>query len=861
MPLPERPPVRKRSLVRRLIRGLVRLCKAALLLIIIAGAWFYWQAKSSLPALDGALVAPELSAPVTVTRDDWGVPHIEAETEPDAYFALGYAMAQDRLFQMELLRRLAQGELAEILGPFEVGEMSAPKIDRVMRAFQLRANAEEYFLNADRIPPDLLASLDAFVAGVNRFMKDGPLPFEFMVLQIPDRPFTKVDCMSVAALLPITFSDGLREDQLASILAQRFPEKDTDAMFPGYSKETPVTVMESLEEAAAYLMQTGVPAPAPAPAPLPETLPAPDPRPAPSGALDQLQAFLEPLGWISEHVGASFGSNSWVLGPSRSASGKPILANDPHIGFTNPSIWFEAHVKAGDYENYGYYFPPIPIALLGHNSDRGWALTMFANDDVDLFVEEFKPDHPGKVKYKGEWVDAETIRETIRVRFAEDQTCDVRVTPHGPVITDFLGSAYGYEGPPVAMSWVWQHIEYTDLLAFYKMGRATSYEAFAEAVPLVTSPGVNISYADKDGNIAWWAAGRIVKRAPSVNPKRLLDGGSGKDEILGYLPFELNPHLKNPSCGYIVTANNMSTVKPLAPDVALQGYWQPTDRAARIEDLVGQRSDWTVETLKAVQFDDTIHAKSVVLPALMAIVMKSERDFVPIENEVIATLESWDGSHGITSAGGAIYQNWVDSVLYMGVGDEIGDKQLKPYGILADHWNFFKSFVQDPGSEFWDNVNTPETETQDQIVYAAFKDAVSRLRTRFGDDVSTWAWGRIHVMEFRHPFGYLPLLDRIFNIGPFPASGGSQIVNNMLYPAGQHDYHVVAGPSTRRLIDFARPYEAQTVLPTGNSGNFMSPHYDDQAALFMKGEYRSAWMSPDQVASHAKHVMRFEPKG
>ncbi|MFA6243992.1 MAG: penicillin acylase family protein, partial [Candidatus Hydrogenedentales bacterium] len=579
----ERSPVRKHGGIRRVFRGLKRLCQVALLLIIIVLAWLVWQARTSLPALDGTITAPELTAPVTVTRDEWGVPHIVAETEADAYFALGYTMAQDRLFQMELLRRVAQGELAEVLGPRMV------KVDRVMRSFRLRANAEEHFLHSERTPPELLASLDAFVAGVNRFMKDGPLPFEFKALHIPERPFTKVDCMSVAALLPITFADGLREDQLASMLAQRFPNKNTDAMFPGYSKEIPVTVMESLEEAEAYvkgrLQESPIPTPSPTPAPAPT--PAPTPAPIPPGDLNELQAFLEPLGWLSQHFGASFGSNSWVLGPSRSASGKPILANDPHIGFTNPSIWFEAHVKAGDYENYGYYFPPIPIALLGHNGDRGWALTMFANDDIDLFVEEFKPGEPGKVKYKGEWVDAETIRETIRVRFAKDETCEVRATPHGPVITDFLSGAYGYEGPPVALSWVWQHLEYTDLMAFYKMGHARDYDRFAEAVALVTSPGVNISYADKDGNIAWWAAGRIVKRSPSVNPKRLLDGGSGKDEVLGYLPFEQNPHLKNPAWGYIVTANNMSTVKPLAPDVTLQGYWQPTDRAARIEELVG----------------------------------------------------------------------------------------------------------------------------------------------------------------------------------------------------------------------------------------------------------------------------------
>ncbi|GMV91234.1 MAG: penicillin amidase [Candidatus Hydrogenedentota bacterium] len=825
----------------KFLRRLAKWFAVTVVLLVTSGAVaVVYLANSRLPELEGTVIHPSLHGEVRVVRDSVGVPHIAAGNEPDAYFALGYCMAQDRLFQMELMRRLARGELAEVAGP------PALPIDRAVRAFRLRAKAEAYFADSGAQPPELTALMDAYLAGVNAFIAEGPIPFELIVLGVDVRPFTKVDCLAVAAILPITFADGIRGDPLVTMLKAKHPDLDIDALFPGYTLETPVTIMETLEEAAAYL----------------ESHREEDKADEPiryEASLSVVNEWLTIFGAISQRFGPAMGSNSWVLAPSRTQSGEAILANDPHIAFSNPSILYEAHLKYGDFENYGFHLPPIPIPLMGHNRQRAWALTMTAQDDTDFYLERFHPDDPDKVMYKGEWVDVETATETIKVRFSDNVECRVRVTPHGPVLNDFLKAYHGYDDAPVSLSWIWQHLPYTDITAFYRMGHAQNCENFGEAVSLITSPGMNISFADADGNIAWWATGKIPIRPDGMNSKQILDGASGRDEILGYLPFDQNPHLKNPDCGFIASANNKPTVKPVGAVKDIQGYWQPTDRAGRIEELVSARADWTVEALKVVQFDDTSRAGPEVVTQLVDVVDAQRVLLTPWEQDVLDRLKAWDFRHDVDSVGATIYEHLNAAILKRALTDEMGVDLFKVYATLADHWHFYKHFIGDEASPFWDDVTTIEREQRPEIVLAAFKDMTRRLTRHLGGDVSRWTWGRAHTMEFKHPFGYLPVLDRIFNVGPYPASGGAQVLNNMLYDFAQDEFTVIAGPATRRLIDFASPEDAQVILPTGNSGNFMSPHYGDQAERFMNGEYRRALLDAEDIELDKAHELRFVP--
>ena len=826
------------------LRRVLKLTAASLaLLVVLAAIWLVYLARTRLPDLERTVIHSSLKGNVTVIRDEWGVPHIEAANETDGYFALGYCMAQDRLFQMEVLRRVARGELSEILGPLLI------PVDKIIRSFRLQPEIQASIEKGECMSPEVRQAVDAFMSGVNHRLEAEPLPFEYAVLRIPARPFTAVDCLCVAGVLSISFAEGLRIKPAMALLKERHPNLDIDALFPGYTKETPVTIMENVQEPGLGSRVSGL-------AMAPETR---DPKPEtrnPKTLLD----FLCAMEKISHILGPTLGSNSWVLGPSRTRSGKPILANDPHISFTNPGIWYEAHLKFPGFDLYGYYMPPLPFALLGQNRERAWAVTMLENDDLDLYRERFNPDDPGKVMYKGQWVDVRQETETIKVRLWPDQQCTVRITPHGPVVTDLFRKFQKYDGPDVALSWVWQKVPFTYLDGIYKASHATDCDAFGKALSLITSPGINVSYADAQGNIAWWAAGRIVIRAEHVNHKVLLDGGSDRDEILGYLPFEQNPHMINPESACIVTANNLPTVKPVGPIRLLQGFWQPSDRAARIKQILDSQEKWSLEELEAVQFDDATYTAPAFIACILDLLKPEARDFAPLEKDAMNALETWDFRHNIDSVGATVFEVFRDMLVRDTVGDEIGPDLLPSYFAVADHWNFMKYAVREDSLPFWDDITTPaRKETRKDIVLKAFKDTVVALRRQMGHDIRNWHWGKAHTLEFKHPLGYVPFLGRIFNIGPFQASGAEDTINNMLCRSGKPPYNVAAGPSTRRLIDFGEPDRQLDVLPTGNAGNFMSPNYADQTAMFMSGQYRQIWLTEDQIRSHKRHEMHFLP--
>lgn len=890
--------------MRTMKKWILRIFVGLMVLLVILTSAAIYIYKTRIPTMDGTLRLPGLKAEVRVVRDKWAVPHIYAQNEADAYYALGYCMAQERLFQMEALRRIALGELSEVLGSQVV------EIDKAVRLYRLRPLAEKNAKFLRENYPDVLVPLEAFFAGVNQFIEDGPMPLELLMLGVKPRPFTPEDALAIAALLPITFSYGSRQDPMFTLLQWKYPKINMNLLFPGYSKSIPATIMETLEEAEAFFVEKArermrreeTPAKTPlessgatqeAPSssaeppnssegsPAAENVPnsdSPNVSPTASAASSRhnggeqaadetekivvaLHAFLDVMQQLSTALGDHMSSNSWVLAPKRTKNHTAILANDPHIGFVQPTIWFEAHLKYPDFENYGYYLPAIPVALLGHNQYRAWGCTMLANDDVDMYMERFDEKDPNKVYYRGDKVDLVVEKETINVRWGEPVEFEVRSTPHGPLVTSLLERFEDYKGPEVALWWVWQHVDYTDVMAFYRMGKANDLKSFEEAVSFITSPGINVSYADRNGNIAWWAAGKLPIRPAHVNSKMMLDGASGLDEIQGYLPFDQNPKLINPPSGYIVTANNKPTVKPVGPIQDLEGYWQPDDRAAQIEFLLEQRTNWTLEDLMAVQLDTHGYGAAQIVPAVLPTLEKAAKGFSPLEAQALEELKKWDRTHGTESIGATIYQVFCDAMLRGTVEDELGEKLFLIYGTTADSWNFLKYMVRSEVSPFWDNVNTPNTvETYSDIIVAAFKEAVDRIRKQLGDDVRAWQWGKIHTVEYPHPFGFLGgILRKWFNVGPYPAFATEESINRMLFPRGHFDYRVRAGDSTRRLIDMGSPEHSYTILPTGNSGHVMSPHYADQTEMFLKGEYRKVNFTDEQIEAAKEHELRLVP--
>ncbi|HOK09050.1 MAG TPA: penicillin acylase family protein [Candidatus Hydrogenedens sp.] len=804
--------------------------------------------KAYSPKTSGTIQLSGVHSEVVIKRDDNGVPHIVAGSEEDAWFALGYVMAQDRLFQMDFYRRLSQGRISELVGPLAV------KYDKVLRTFRLRKYAEEVLEKYADIYKPLQKPFDSFLKGINTFIENEPLPPEFRILGYQPEPFTAVDCLTTAMIMPITFADGLRHDLMNLVLKMKYPDEDFSILSCGYHREKPVTIMETIEEAEEYLKSQGrdlsnwgLPSASLQPPVKRETIAC-------------LEEFTSTWQDIVEFMGIHLGSNSWVLSGTRTQSGKPILANDPHIGFLQPSVWYQAHLVYENYDLYGFYFPLIPIPLMGQNLTYAWGLTMFANDDHDLYLEIFKPDDPGKVKYRGDWVPVIEETETIQVRFGKPVTFKRRVTPHGVVVTDVYRTLLNYYGPELSLYWVWQHVPYTDLMAFYKMSHAQDLNSFQEGVSLITSPGINVSYVDKIGNIAWWAGAKIPIRPEHVNSKYVLDGASGKDEVLGYVPFEQNPHLINPPWGYIVTANNLSTVKPVGEVKELQGYWEPSDRAQRMEELLEKRSDWTIDELKEVQLDHTSVPGPAIVKTMVELLTPKKGDMSTLEQEAFEKLSTWDYQFDTESLGASIFTVFCDAILRNLLIDDLGKEMLRGYNTVADRWSFFKYVIHDDACFLWDDRSTPQTETRSDIFFRAFKETVKVLNKKAGKNISGWKWGRIHTLEFHHPLGYIPFLRKLFNVGPFPCAGSYHVVNNMPYIAGTYKYEVVAGPSTRRLIDFAKPDFVLEVLPTGNSGISNSRWYRNQAELFIRGNYREARITTEQIDANTVDKLVIKPK-
>jgi len=814
---------------------------ALLLVVLCGGCWIYLN--SLLPELDGTVVSSSVKKQTTITRDQWGVPHISASSKEDAYFAFGYTIAQDRLFQMDLQRRLARGELSEILGE------SLLNADKMFRTLMLRRWAEDYLQNEQAITPEVLVIIDSFIDGINFYIKAGQYPIEYKLLGYKPRLFTRVDCVAMAAYMAYSFAEGIKRDSLHTMLEHALTSADLETIFADHTLENRATIinpggmtdnqkstsLKSDEQQNNTTSKTVVSK---------ETY---------RKFLVSLQTTLRNAANINPPFA---GSNSWVLSPSRSKSGHALLANDPHIGIANPGVWYEVHIIYPGYENYGYHIPLVPLPMLAHNSIKGWAITMLENDDMDLYAETFHPQKPNLVKYKGSWVKIKTYEEQIKVKGKEKAPLTIRVTPHGPVISDFIK---GYAGKPVAVNWIALQEENPVLNVMYDMAIAENVNQFENAVSKLVAPGLNISYADNKGNIAWWSVGRFPVRPAHVSGKEIHDGSTGKDDWLGLVPFKLNPRLINPENGQIITANHLPTLKPVGRIPVLTGYFRPSDRAARIHELLSRKNKWSIEELMAVQTDTTLWSGIKMKKGLLKVLETHQNGFNSGEKKALSALKSWDGSMGLDSVGGSVFQFTTYHVLKNSLEAHLGKELLSTYLNMVDHWDYLKRVLNDKAMPIQGKDPSITPIETDDLILSGFKNAVQEMSTKLGENESDWQWGKIHTVEYVHPIGRKKPFNLFFNVGPFPSPAEFTSVNKMKSKIGKHDYKVSSLPSTRRLIDMGNPENSWSILPTGNSGNAMSEYYDNQAEMYLKGEYRMINFSNKQIEQSKSHEIILKP--
>ncbi len=798
----------------------MKIIKWSILVLILVGMGCYFYITSKHPVRSGELQLPGLSAPVTVTFDEFGIPHIVADNDNDMYRAFGYIHAQDRLFQMDLIRRLGRGRLAEWFGPEVV------KVDRLFRTLQIEHYTSKWMANYLETGPDkTVQAINAYLAGVNQFIARGATPIEYALISADKEPFTTDDMAAVLGFTAFQFTIGMNQDIMVNALAASLTEAHIDDL--GIRWQPGATLNEV------------------------------DPR--------QSQALSSLLSDITDMItpgGLFIGSNGWVLSGSKTESGKPLLVNDPHMGFAQPSVWYEAHLKSPESEIYGHHLALVPFALLGHNEDIAWGLTMFLNDDVDLYKERLNPENSNQYWVNGAWRAFEVSQEIIQIKGEEPLELTIRSSHHGPIVNEAYALFDDYENSfaeaplddPLAMSWLFYHPDNNLIDPLYELARSKTPAQAATAVAKIYSPGLNVMYADKNDNIAWWASARLIQRPDHVNASMVLDGASGNDEPLGLYDFSYNPKILNPDKGYLFTANN----QPADTGIGLiPGYYVGRDRAKRIEELLSTDRKFTVSDMKSMLLDDVSTSALMLKEKGLPLLNQNSPNLA--HPEYLRLLNEWDGSHATTAIEPTIYYTFKKQLLTEIFKDEMGEHYFDMFlaGFLRQktYWKILNS----PTSPWWDNVSTTDSETMVDTMTAAWNHAMEKLRnsTQFNPQKMQWQY-HMNALH-QHPFGLNENLAGIFNIGPYPVAGGNETVNNMIFKLNDEPFIAIHGPSTRRIIDFNDFSNSWGINPTGQSGVVTDKHYDDQAQMYHKGEFRPQILSSEQLNKAETTTLIFSP--
>ena len=771
--------------------------------IIILAIWLYL--RTLYPTYKGEIPLANISEDVIVYFDDNGVPHINAKTEKDAYTALGFVHAQDRLWQMELIRRIAPGKLSEIfgselietdiffagLGLVEDANKSIEKID---------VNSEGYKLTM------------AYLEGVNQFVKDGATPIEYNLIGLEKTKFTVNDVYNVFGYMSFSFAIAQKTDPLLQEIKEKFGKEYLDELEIPINSNTAILKNKNNPIVKA--------------------------------------SFSKAMNSIYEQLPISpfIGSNSWVIAADKTKNGRVIFANDPHIGFSQPSVWYQSHIKTPTYEMYGYNLALTPFPLLGHNRDYAYGLTMFENDDVDFYIEKNNPENSNEYITPDGLSSYKKVEKTIKIKDAPDTTFTVKISRHGPIMNDLLKQIDDQR--PIAMQWIYKKIDNQILDVGYQISHSKSLGDFKEGAKLLHAPGLNMMYGDAKGNIAWIASGKLYKYRDSINTKLYLNGVSGKDEILTYIDFNNNPASINPISNYVYSSNNQPDT---IAGILYPGYYLPEDRGHRIEKLLESKNDWTQQDVQKMIFDVTSPIVPLVISNLVSS-LKTE-NFTKKEHEALNSLTNWNGEYRKESNGPTIYNRFLYEFLAGTFRDELGEGFTD---FMETH--LMKKMIaiqaKKEKSIWFDDLTTQRIETKSDIVNKSFKNAINFLENQLGENVSSWSWSKVISVEHTHALAAgSEILRKIFNVGPFSMDGGNEVINNQLFTLNETGfYKVKAGPSTRRVIDFSNIENSTSILPTGQSGNIFSKHYKDQAHKYVNGEFLKTMLNTKEI-KNSKNIL------
>jgi penicillin amidase len=745
--------------------------------LLASGGYLYLQQR--YPTYDGLITVPGLSTQVQVYRDRWGVPHIYAPDADDLFFAQGYVHAQDRLWQMEFQRRAGHGRLAEVLGESALGS------DRFFRTLGLDRAAAKDWASLDETA---CAALQAYTAGVNAFLKSHRhrLPVEFVLLQYEPAPWEPLDSLVWGKMMAWNQGFNWPVELLRARLVDALGQDRATDLAPPYPDDAPLILPAGLSDYADL-----------ADAVLPDLLAG-------------LSLGSEP----------GLGSNSWVVDGTLSASGQPLLANDPHLPLGLPSLWYEIGLHGDGYDVVGFSLPGVPAVVIGHNAQIAWGLTNALVDTQDLYLERLNPTDPQQYEYQGQWLALEVIHEQILVKDrSEPVTLQVRLTHHGPLLNEVLGGLKA----PVALRWT--GFDGSSLFqAVLHLNRAHDWASFRAALADWAAPPENFVYADVKGNIGYQLAGWVPIRAEGQGAVPA-PGWTGDYEWLSDVPFDELPHTLNPPDHFIVTANN-KIVRDDYPHF-LSSEWAAPYRARRIVDLLSATDAHTPESFRAIQADVFARPAQTLTPYLLAL---EPQDWLQ-ERVVRDLLRDWD--HQLTAGSGAaaVYQVFYRQLVEAVFADELGASLFHDYLNYGDvHHPALERILTEADNPWFDDVTTPERERCDDVMKRAFAAALDELGRHHGDLHTNWHWGDLHPITFVHqPLGESDIapLERLVNRGPYPASGSPFTINAQTF-SFTAPFDVIQGPTCRQIVDLSDLDNSRSQVSTGQSGQPFHRHYADQ---------------------------------
>lgn len=760
----------------------------------------------ALPQRSGVIEIPKLQSDVFVTYDLNGIPHIKSQSELDAFKTLGFITGQHKLFQLDLQRRISTGRLSEILGE------KVLELDKLNRSLGFRHYGEKLAL-ARKWSDKTNARIEAYLEGLNYFVEVGRLPVEFKVLKYKPDYFTKAEIISFIGYMSFSFQEAFKQEPSVQNIIGNLPVNYRDEL-TGLDKVQSPSIDKTEQKPISKLKQEN------------EFIHA------------KIENSLYQALSLNQSYGYEFnGSNAWAASPERTKNGKVLLANDPHIAHSNPGVWFEASLEYPGKRFHGHFLSFIPFAPMGWSPKLAWTLTMSELDDMDFFILNKNSENYSVLSNKN--LAPTTIKEEIHIKGGSEYNHKLKITPYGVIFDDYIKIS---DDVSVSGYWSFYSDENRALEGLSQMYDSSGLSSFQSALENMTAPGLSISYGDANGNIAWFTLGRTLKRPVHVSGKEFRL--AILEEAPSLIPFSENPKLVNPFDGYIVNANHRLSNAQLTK---FPGYYQPSDRAHRIENRIKEKKKHSDESFRSILMDNQDWFFPQAKDSLLNAIDKSEIDLSPnILKELKSdNIKATTGSYAFT-----FYRVWSRIVSYKLLKNKMTEEVYNQIFKTPVRYELFKSLLLKESSIWWDDLETKDkVETRIDILVDSSIATVNFLEERLGPDQTKWTWGNLHQFEAKHPLGRSSLLRKIFNLGPYPASGAYSLVNAQAARDSWRDFSVKSGPSTRRIIDFSHPSWSLGILPTGNSGHRFDKFHNNQLQDYLKGKLQIRKLSYSDIKS------------